>query len=215
VTPLPVGVVRRAAVLAAPVAVPVSMAAVFAGLRRGLPPRAAYGTGFGLYWLGWCAAFPCWVAGGRGALRLLRAGRRPGPAEAALLAVPVAGAVATELWPRRRDVDLPVAAVAVGSAVVNAVGEELLWRALPQAVLPGRPLLGGAWPLAGFALWHLAPQLVLPSARGRWPFLAGAALVGAVSTVVAARTGGVRAVLVPHALTDACGVRAARFRLGR
>jgi hypothetical protein len=43
----------------------------------------------------------------------------------------------------------------------------------------------------------------------------GAAVVGTASTVVAWRTRGLRAVLLPHVLTDACGVQAARFRLGR
>jgi hypothetical protein len=206
---------RRAAVLAMPAAVPLSMCAVFAALRRALEPRAAYGAGFAVYWLGWCAVFPWWVLGRRGVLRVLRSGRRPGAGEVVLLAAPVAGAAATELWPRRRDVDLPVAAVMAGSAVVNAVGEELLWRGVPPAVLPGRPVAAAVWPLAGFAAWHLAPQLVLPSARGRGPFVAGAALVGGASAAVSWRTGGPRAVLLPHALTDACGVRAARFRLGR
>jgi hypothetical protein len=40
-------------------------------------------------------------------------------------------------------------------------------------------------------------------------------VVGAASTVVARRTGGLRDVVLPHVLTDACGVRAARFWLGR
>jgi hypothetical protein len=39
-------------------------------------------------------------------------------------------------------------------------------------------------------------------------------VVGAASTAVAWRTHGLRAVLLPHALTDACGVQAARFWLG-
>jgi hypothetical protein len=40
-------------------------------------------------------------------------------------------------------------------------------------------------------------------------------LVGAACTAAAWRTGGLRNVLLPHVLTDARGVRAARFQLGR
>jgi hypothetical protein len=63
-------VTRRAAALAAPVMVPASMAAVFGLLARRLPPRRAYNVGFGLYWVGWCLAFPLWVLGPRRAPRL-------------------------------------------------------------------------------------------------------------------------------------------------
>jgi hypothetical protein len=63
-------------------------------------------------------------------------------------------------------------------------------------------------------LWHLAPQIVLPSHHGRAGFLGGAALVGAASARVAWTTRGLRWTLVSHVLTDACGVRAALFRLG-
>ena len=97
---------------------------------------------------------------------------------------------------------------------MNATAEELLWRGLFLEVFPSDPVRGALWPLAGFSLWHLAPQLVLPSRHGRAGFVLGAALVGAASTVVSWRTGGVRWVLLPHAATDACGVTAARFRLG-
>jgi hypothetical protein len=60
---------RRRAALIAPGAVPLSMAAVFAVLRRVPAPRAAYNVGFGIYWAGWCLAFPtatasAWKAGG-------------------------------------------------------------------------------------------------------------------------------------------------------
>src|SRR3954451_24669086 len=70
---------RRSATLAAPVAVPLTMTAVFALLRRRLPRRAAYAAGFAVYWAGWCAAFPLWVLRPHGVRRALRSGRRSGP----------------------------------------------------------------------------------------------------------------------------------------
>jgi membrane protease YdiL (CAAX protease family) len=195
--------------------VPLSMTAVFTLLRRRLSPRAAYTTGFLVYWAGWCAAFPLWVIGPHGVVRALRSGRRPGPVDVALLAVPVVGAVGAELLPHRRLVDRRVATVMIGTAAVNAVGEELLWRGTFLDQFRGDVVLGGLWPLAGFTAWHLAPQLILPSSRGRSEFLLGAAVVGAASTAAAWRTGGLRYVLLPHFLTDACGVGAARFFLDR
>src|SRR3712207_5193121 len=106
------------------------MPAVFAGLARGLPPRHAYNLGFSVYWAGWCVAFPVWVVGPRRALDVLRRGRRPTPPEAVAALLSPVVAAATQLWPQRRRVDRGVAAVMVGTAIVNAVGEELLWRGL-------------------------------------------------------------------------------------
>lgn len=205
---------RRAMVTAIPVAVPLTMSAVFAGLRHHLGARTAYNAGFLVYWLGWCGAVPLWLLGPRKAARLLSTGRQLPRSQVALLAVPVAGALFTQLVPHRREVDVPIAATMVGTAVVNAVGEELLWRGVFGLERGRRPVLM-AWSLIGFSLWHLAPQLILPSQLGRDRFVAGSALVGLVSTLVAQRSGGLRQVIVAHAMTDACGVTAARFRLGR
>jgi membrane protease YdiL (CAAX protease family) len=206
---------RRPVTLAAPVAVPVTMTAVFALLRRRLSRRAAYTAGFTVYWAGWCVAFPMWVLGPDGVVRVLRSGRRPGRFDVALLAFPLIGAVGAELWPHRRLVDRRTAAVMIGTAAVNAVGEELLWRGTFLDQFRGDVIRGAVWPLAGFTVWHLAPQLILPSSRGRAGFLLGAAVVGAACTAAAWRTGGLRYVLLPHVLTDACGVGAARFWQGR
>ena len=200
---------------ASPVLVPSSMTVVFALLRARMPPPRAYNVGFAVYWAGWCFTLPLLVLGPRRTWRLLWTGRRVTASDGVLMAVPVLGGVATAFWPNRQRVDLPVASVMIGTAVVNAVGEELLWRGLPLAVHGDEPLLGCAWPLAGFAGWHLAPQLILVSDRGRWGFVAGAAAVGLGSAVTAWRARGVRPTLLPHMLTDACGVAAAEFRLGR
>jgi membrane protease YdiL (CAAX protease family) len=117
--------------------------------------------------------------------------------------------------PNRRAIDPTVAAVMVATAAVNAVGEELLWRGIYLDRFPDDPWRGAIWPWAGFTVWHLAPQMILPSRRGRAPFLAGAGLVGAASARVAWRTRGLRWTLLVHLVTDACGVQAARYRLGR
>jgi hypothetical protein len=206
---------RRRALLAGPVLVPVSMAAAFAALGRLVGPRRGYNAGFALYWAGWCFAFPLWVLGGKRVTRVLSRGTRPSGIDAAWLMLPVAGAAAAELLPNRRAVDRKVAGMMAGSAVVNAVGEELLWRGAYLAIFPEDVWRGAVWPWVGFTLWHLAPQIVFPSRHGRAGFLGGAALVGAASARVAWTTRGLRWTLVPHILTDACGVRAALFRLGR
>jgi membrane protease YdiL (CAAX protease family) len=146
---------RRAAVLAVPAVLPLSMAAIFGGLSHRLSPRAAYNVGFGVYWLAWCFGFPALILGPRRAVRLLTQGRRPSGVEMLLLLVPVAGAVGTEVLPNRKKIDARVAAVMVAAGLLNATGEELLWRGVfleefphDRAGCSGR-LLGSA-----FGIWH-------------------------------------------------------------
>jgi hypothetical protein len=206
---------HQAVVLAAPALVPLTMGVVFTALARRASPPVAYNLGFGIYWLGWCVAFPAWVLGPRRAWRVLVSGRPPSATERWMLWLAPAGAALTQLWPRREDVDGRTAAVMVSTGVLNAAGEELLWRGVFVETFPTDVLRGALWPLAGFALWHLAPQLILPSSMGRSRFVLGAALVGAASTFSAWRSRGLRSCLLPHAATDVCGVVAARFRLGR
>lgn len=208
------GVPRVTAALAPP-AVVLSMWTTFRALRERRDARTAYNLGFAIYWAGWCVAFPVAVLGPRRALRTLTSGRPPGRGERLALLLPIAGGVATELWPNRRRIDPSVAMVMLGTAAVNAVGEELLWRGVFIELFPDDVARGAVWPLIGFTLWHLAPQVILASRLGRWRFLLGAAAVGSASTVTARRGGGLRWALLSHLLTDACGVTAARFRLGR
>lgn len=209
------GALRRGVVMAAPVAVLLSMLAVFRALQDRCDARTAYNAGFAFYWAGWCFAFPLALLGPRRVLRLVTSGRTPNGLEGVALLVPVAGGVATQLWPDRQQIDPVVAAVMIGSAAVNAIGEELLWRGVFSEEFPNDPVRGTVWPLAAFALWHLAPQVILPSRLGRWRFVLGSAVVGAASVVSAWRGKGLRWAIVSHLLTDACGVTVARFRLGR
>jgi membrane protease YdiL (CAAX protease family) len=212
---LPVTGPKRVAVLAAPVAVPMSMALIFRWLSQRFSPPTAYNVGFIIYWLGWCIGFPLVVLGPRRVARALSRARQPSAVETLLLIVPIAGAVGTELLPKRSEINKPLAAVLATSGVINATGEELLWRGVFLEELPNDLLRGMVWPLVGFSLWHLVPQMILPSHIGRWRFVLGAALIGSVSTFSASRSGGLRNCLISHIATDSCGVTAARFRLGK
>jgi membrane protease YdiL (CAAX protease family) len=212
---VPMITLKRGAVLAAPAAVPASMALVFRWLSHRLSPQAAYNAGFIIYWLAGCIGFPMVVLGPRRAARLLTQGRRPSAVEMLLLILPPAGAVSSELLPNRIKIDGMLAAVMATTGVINATGEELLWRGIFLQEFPHDLLRGRLWPLVGFSLWHLVPQMILPSRLGRWRFMLGAGLVGSVSAFSAWRSGGLRNCLVSHIATDSCGVTAARFRLGR
>jgi Type II CAAX prenyl endopeptidase Rce1-like len=208
----------RAIVTGVPVLVPVGMRVLFPVLARRLGPRRGHLTGFAVYWAA-CYLLPLGLLGRDRVGALLRQPARPLPrprwlAVAALL-VPPLGAAGTELAPQLRHADPAVMAAAASVAVVNAAGEELLWRGLFVVAFPEDPVGGWLWPAVGFTVWHLAPQAVLPSRRGKLAFLASSALIGMGLGWVAWWTRSLRWTLPPHVATDACGLRVARFWLGR
>ncbi|MGS0685271.1 CPBP family intramembrane glutamic endopeptidase [Nakamurella sp. GG22] len=206
--------VRRVAALAVPIVVPLGMSAVFRETTRRFGERRGIQAGFAVYWATcWGAAFA--IGGPRGITAAFRPATPALPGRgilaAALLAVPPVGAVATELLPQVRQAGPRALATSIGLAITNALAEEALWRALPVVMFPRQRILGWLWPAAGFAAWHLAPLRASGAAAGRQAaLLVGAGLIGTGSGWVAHRTGSVAAGVIPHIVTDACGVRSAR-----
>jgi hypothetical protein len=210
--------VTRTLVTAVPVVVPLTMRLLFPALARRLGPRRGYLAGFALYWAG-CYLLTCGLLGRRRVQALVRRPTQPLPSPrwlpAAALLVPPVGAAGTELLPQLRNADPAVLATAVTVASVNAAAEELLWHGLFVATFPDDPVRGWLWPAVGFTAWHLAPLSVRPYRHGALAFLAPAGLIGAGYGWVAWRTGSLRLTLPAHIATDASGLRAARFWLGR
>jgi Reverse transcriptase (RNA-dependent DNA polymerase)/Type II CAAX prenyl endopeptidase Rce1-like len=134
---------------------------------------------------------------------------------AAALLLPPLGAAGTELLPQLRTADPAVLATAATLASINAAAEELLWHGLFVATFPDDPVRGWLWPAVGFTAWHLAPLSVRPYRHGTLAFLVPAGLIGAGYGWVVWRTGSLRLTLPAHIATDASGLRAAHFWLGR
>ncbi len=209
---------RRAAALAAPVAIPVVMAAVFKVAGDRLGAHAGYLAGFGVYW-GACAVLSVGILGRHRVAGLFggsrhRFGRSAAVGAAALLLWPVAGAVATRLVPELGGATPVILATAVGVAVVNAACEEVLWRGVYISLWPTNPWLGWVWPAVGFGAWHLAPQVIHPSSLGPVAYVVAATALGLSWGWVAWRSGSLRWVAVSHVLTDGSGIRNALFFLG-
>jgi len=204
---------RRTVAAAMPALTPLVMKTAFDRLPQRYGKVPGYRRAMATYWL-LCTALPLTIAGPRGLADLLTRPGRAMPAPrwlaAAGLVVPPAGALATELGPELRHANRRTVATAIIVGVTNAMAEELLWRGLPVAMFPDDPIRGWISPAVGFTLWHLAPLSVLPHRRGRFPILAGAAMIGTGAGWVAWSTRSLRSVLIPHAITDSCGIRAAR-----
>ena len=104
-------------------------------------------------------------------------------------------------------------ATSAAVALVNATVEEALWRGVYVAYWPDDPWLGVVWPALGFGAWHAAPQVIHPSPMGTVRYVAAATALGMSWGLVAWRSRSLGAVLASHLVTDASGVRNARYFL--
>jgi uncharacterized protein len=97
---------------------------------------------------------------------------------------------------------------------MNGTLEELLWRGVFVTVFHSSWLLGVLLPTIGFAVWHVAPQLVHPSrAPGRTAsFVLVSGVLGLMWGRVAFTTGSILRTAISHVLFDFSGLRARVYR---
>lgn len=98
--------------------------------------------------------------------------------------------------------NIPVALILIGipATIFNSTCEELLWRGLYARGFPNRRFLGWSYPALGFAVWHLSPELVIPSGGGQIELVVQAFFLGLAYGWVAYRTGSVRWTALSHSL---------------
>ena len=207
---------REVVALAVPAVIPPMMAAVFSAAGSTLGAHRGYLLGFGAYWAT-CGALALGILRRR-RIAALFADRRPRAPRSralwlALLAWPAAGAVATRFLPELRDATPLMVITSLGVASVNAVVEEVLWRGVYVTLWPNSAILGWVWPAIGFGAWHLAPQVIHPSALGPLVFTIAATVLGLSWGWVAWRTGSLRWVSVSHVMTDGSGLKSSLFFL--
>lgn len=221
-TPVPVlSRPKQLLALATPARVYPSMRVVFGLTAARLGRRRGYLAGFVLYWVGWCVSVPLWLLGRQRAVALFRA--RPADASGVrrrdLLAVAVPPLLGFSVaFPRQiRQAGVVDVAGSALLAIVNATGEELLWRGVYLTLYPDAPLLNALYPSLGFAAWHYAPQSIFPNTRpgGRTSLVVTAGLVGGVYVRVAQRAGSLRWTTLSHLLFDFSGLGALLYRTDR
>ena len=119
------------------------------------------------------------------------------------------------VFPRLLPLVTPKVLIAsFGLAVVNAVGEEVLWRG---AFLQSSRARGGPaalWPVVGFALWHYAPLSVHPNRRpgGNHAFVGVSLLLGLLWSRLSNSSYSIRWTSLTHVLFDFAGLGALAYR---
>lgn len=206
---------RRLLALAAPAVIPAAMIGVFRAAQARLDERGAYTAGFVTYWAV-CAGISTAILGRRGVKRALSDSSTTGDLsgiDVVLLAWPPVGAVTTRLIPELATSTPAMLATTAVVAQTNAVLEELLWRASYVSLWPENPWLAYVWPQIGFALWHLAPQVIHPSSMGARKYALASLFLGLSWGRVAWRTGSIRWTTLSHVVTDGSGLENSRFFL--
>jgi membrane protease YdiL (CAAX protease family) len=202
---------RRRILLCAPPLLLLTTAMAFYGLGQVLEARVAYLGGFLFYWCFWCLGFPLWLLGPS---RLVRLIRRPRSTRAAVIAcLPLLFAYAY-VFPRAlAGADAVLVATSFLLATVNGALEEMLWRGTYLALFPRSLRLGWLYPSIAFGIWHLAPQLLVPSAHPGGPaaFVAVATILGLVWGWAARRARSLLPGMISHVLFDFSGLGARAF----
>ncbi len=181
--------------------------ACFRFLSRRLGTTWAYFGGFLFYWLVWCLLLPIGLLGPTALLDLFRPVApfgEPGWLGAFCLIAPPLISLLT-IFPRElRRADRTIVLVSIGLAIVNGTLEEILWRGTYLVVFRDNVWLALIYPSLGFALWHLAPQTIIPFAGqgGKWSLVIAVGFLGLLWAWVANSTGVIVWTVSAHILID-------------
>jgi hypothetical protein len=176
---------------------------IFTISARWLGPESGYLLGFGFYWLIWCLLVPRLLLGKMEFAAILRDrvplfSRANWPAALLWLVVTL---VAVFIY-AGEFIRAPLALIllAIPLATLNGFCEEILWRGLYVRLFPRNPWLGILFPSLGFALWHLAPQVVFP-AENVIGFVISTFFLALPYGYIAWRTGSARWTAISHSLS--------------
>lgn len=189
--------------LALPLLLLPAMAAVFVLSARVLGAEAGYIVGFAVYWQFWCLLVPRWLLGKAEFAAILRdraALFSRANWLAALLWLTVTLAAVVMYAEGFLAAPLSLILLAIPLATVNGFCEEILWRGLYVRLFPRNVWLAILYPSVGFALWHLAPQVVFPAGNVTG-FVLSTLFLGLAYGFIAWFTGSARWTAISHSIS--------------
>lgn len=184
---------------------------IFVG-RYGM--KLGYFLGFVFYWIVWCFIFPLFIIGIDGIKNIFRKVSNPfgKPAWLGLLVllIPPFLAGSTAFVKKFNIINSLILLGSLGLAIINATGEEILWRGVYNRIFPKNVILGYIYPSIGFAIWHISPQTIHVSSMpgGIYSFLFGALVLGLCWGWVVWKTKSIIWAVLSHILTDFFGLGA-------
>ena len=201
------------ALIVAPVLILICELFAFLWFTKWFGFTRGYLVAFMLYWI-ICLILSLWIVGYDGFKNLFHFTSAPFGKPAMLgiilLILPPLLAGLTAFRVNIQRVSFLILLVSAGLALVNGTLEEVLWRGAYVTVFPKHLTLGYLYPALGFAVWHLAPQIVRPSSMpgGIISFILGALFLGLCWGWVAWQTNSIILATISHVLTDFLGLGA-------
>jgi membrane protease YdiL (CAAX protease family) len=179
-----------------------SVAFVFNVLSKWLGKEQGYLLGFLFYWTIWCVFVPLIYLGKDGFLSLL-VDKSPLLSRpnwlAAVLWITIT--LVTLVMYGKNFIQAPLALmlVAIPSATINGLCEELLWRGVYIRAFPNNVWLAIIFPAIGFLLWHLVPQQIY-SDGNKLAFVLSTFFLGLAYGFIAYQTGSAKWTAISHSL---------------
>lgn len=204
--------VAQIGALLTPLLLLASMLWIFQAFTRRAGYPGGYLLAFVVYWLFWCLLVPVLLLGGIGPLFKLF---RPFPSFWSLswqthLALwwPLIFPLSFMFLPRIRRANASILLVSILLGIVIGVTEESLWRGVYMALFPETLWLNLFYPSLLFALWHLAPQRVLPNRLpgGAFSFVTYALVLGLTYGASVLLTGSIAWSTIAHIVHDTLGL---------
>ena len=198
--------------LTTPLLILISTVVIFWAFSRLWGKRGGYFLAFVFYWLVWGLFLPFSILDGEEIrhlfLNLSDPFERLTVLEGVLLMLPPFLAGITVFRAKITRASGKILWFSAGLALVNGTLEELLWRGTFITFFPSHWFWGFIYPTIGFALWHLAPQVVHPGQMpgGRKTFLPGAFFLGLCWGWTAWQTQSIVLTVFSHVLTDFLGL---------
>lgn len=161
---------KKGFLLLLPVLLLLSTALIFFLFSQWLGKDLGYIFGFIFYWVVWCIMTPVLILGKNTFFSLFRGEgllfQKKNWLPITLLLATTVGALLMYFIPNIATTPLEIIMIGIPVAIINGTCEEIFWRGLYVKKFPDKPLLGMIYPTIGFALWHLSPQIVVPSEGG-------------------------------------------------
>jgi len=194
----------KAALAILPLLLLVSTAGVFLLGARWWGADGGYAAGFLFYWLFWCLLVPFALLGKDGMAGLFKE-RRPLMQRKhwyliLMLALTGLGALVMYFLPALPKFPLLLFLAGAPIAAVNGICEEILWRGVYVRIFPSNWFWGLLFPSLGFALWHIAPQLIYPAEGGIFSLVISAFFLGLCYALAAYRTGSMKWAGISHSI---------------
>lgn len=204
-TAMPVKLKSEIFLWALPFVLLLSASGIFISASACFGKETGYLLGFSFYYLVWCLGIPLLLIGPKPLFGLLKPIHSIFAKENRLALILLITISLTSFFvyflPSFFNTSWLLIFIAIPIATINGFCEEILWRGLYYQLCPQDSVRGYLYPAFGFAIWHIAPQLIFPAEGGMFTLILAAFVLGLCYGWITRKTGNVFWVAISHSLS--------------